>query len=718
MKGFNAVLMLAVLCVGAESARDKTITKVVKLLQDMLDKSKSTMEKERVLYAKFKCFCDLEQAAKKAEIAELKEKIPVVESKIAKLIAATNELAIEVAQLNADISQGEAEVEAAEKTRKKGRDTFESEEKDLETAIAQMDKAIEILKALVGPKHGGAFMASKTDVEQRAVMVEEAGSFHVVGATEARQALASVSVFLTAKQQQLVHEKAEAFLQGVSSGALVSKEGKHGEWEVIKMLEMLLVQFKKNMEEMQKTEGTAVETFNTYMETQKKLLDEMTTALDEKNEAVANNEDELASKRGQLSDMQKALAHAEETLANLIESCADKAVEYEKRRRERANEEAAISEAISILNSDSAFESFGKVDATSTGKTGLLQIGSSRHSHEHEHEGSTSADAAAQGRARASAVLKATVTKSRSLRLARVAALLEEGGPFKVVLYKIGELLAVIEKEGANDAENLDWCNSERESYDKDIKKKKDEISTLKDEIEEITNTIHDPKTGLLVQIDEAEASLSKNHETQKEETDERAKEHAEYLVDMANCADAEALLKSAVKVLTNYYKKGSLVQTGRMWVRRTLFREDPPETWEEGSSTKQSDAGNEVIDMLEFIIKETKKEADDFQKAEDESKKDFDKSMDSLKEEQAELEKSIAELTETLAEKKVELMEKGKELKSAKAAKEKMENYLEKIKPGCDFITENFDAREANRKTEKAALKEAEEIIKGLADK
>jgi len=35
------------------------------------------------------------------------------------------------------------------------------------------------------------------------------------------------------------------------------------------------------------------------------------------------------------------------------------------------------------------------------------------------------------------------------------------------------------------------------------------------------------------------------------------------------------------------------------------------------------------------------------------------------------------------------------------------------KIKPGCDFITENFDERETNRATETTAMEEAIDLIK-----
>merc|ERR1719213_556085 len=87
---------------------------------------------------------------------------------------------------------------------------------------------------------------------------------------------------------------------------------------------------------------------------------------------------------------------------------------------------------------------------------------------------------------------------------------------------------------------------------------------------------------------------------------------------------------------------------------------------------------------------------------------------MADLKAEQAELEKSLATLQQTLAEKEKELQQKNEELKQTEADKLAIERYLEKIKPGCDYITTNFDLRESNRGKEKAALEKAVELLKG----
>ena len=62
---FIALFALFALSSGSELvAKDNTITKVVKLLQTMLDKSVTEGDAERKIYAKFKCYCDTSEAEK------------------------------------------------------------------------------------------------------------------------------------------------------------------------------------------------------------------------------------------------------------------------------------------------------------------------------------------------------------------------------------------------------------------------------------------------------------------------------------------------------------------------------------------------------------------------------------------------------------------------------------------------------------------------------
>merc|ERR1712066_423541 len=88
--------------------KDRTITQVVKLLQDMLEKSQKEGDEERVIYAKFKCYCDTSEAEKKASIKSLTKQIDLLESQIAEIQGDTGGLSSECADLKAKMADNKA----------------------------------------------------------------------------------------------------------------------------------------------------------------------------------------------------------------------------------------------------------------------------------------------------------------------------------------------------------------------------------------------------------------------------------------------------------------------------------------------------------------------------------------------------------------------------------------------------------------------------------
>merc|ERR1719160_867850 len=86
---------------------------------------------------------------------------------------------------------------------------------------------------------------------------------------------------------------------------------------------------------------------------------------------------------------------------------------------------------------------------------------------------------------------------------------------------------------------------------------------------------------------------------------------------------------------------------------------------------------------------------------------------MKELKDEQATLEESLAKYQLELADAEKALAENKEELKKTEAELKAIEKYLLKIKPGCDFIEENYETRKKNRNLEKEALNKATEMLK-----
>merc|ERR1740116_774108 len=283
----------------------------------------------------------------------------------------------------------------------------------------------------------------------------------------------------------------------------------------------------------------------------------------------------------------------------------------------------------------------------------------------------------------------------RTIFLAKVASLLQADNPFAVVITEIEKMLKLLEMEEAADDEQFEWYNKERDDNEKSLKEKKSQIESLESDIEKLINRIEDPKTGLKVLIANDEQSLVENDASQKSETATRTDENLAYQKDIANLQEATTLLTRAIQVLKAYYSK--IVKEDAF-----LQKEDPepPETWAEGGYKGQSGkGGTDAITMLEHILKETKTEEtvahDDELKA------------------QHDYEDSMTKLNVDLAEAEEELLGKKAEHKATVAEEEAIEAYLLKIKPGCDFITENIDTRKANRKDEEEALKGAVKLLK-----
>jgi len=270
-------------------------------------------------------------------------------------------------------------------------------------------------------------------------------------------------------------------------------------------------------------------------------------------------------------------------------------------------------------------------------------------------------------------------------------------------------MLKLIVEEGKADQTKLDWCDEEREANDSELEKRTDQIETLEGTIDDLDDQINNPETGLIAQIKSTEEDITENQATTASETKTRNEEHAVYLEETASCKTAEDILKRAIHVLQRYYD----AQAKHLEESFLQVSEDPAPPDADFNAEGQSDKGNEVLDMLNFIKDETKKERELIQTDEDDAQSDDDSSMETLKEELESLEDSLSTLNEDLAEKKKELATKKVDLKDTKHAKKAIEKYIKEIEPGCDFITDNFDLREENRETETAALEKADALIK-----
>jgi len=269
-------------------------------------------------------------------------------------------------------------------------------------------------------------------------------------------------------------------------------------------------------------------------------------------------------------------------------------------------------------------------------------------------------------------------------------------------------MLVIIEKEEKADKEQFAWCNEERSTNNAEKSRQIGIKNGLEADISKLNEEIDNPETGLKASISSLETGLAENDKSQKSETKQRSEDNQAYQKDIANLVAAEELLDKAIKVLTAYYS-----QLEGAFLQKAGDGPAPPSTWKEGAYEGRSTEGTGAIEMLTFILSETKKEEATAHDDEKSAQHDFEDSMETLTTEEKNLRKSLANDQQLLAEKEEELMTRKKELKAAKEEIAAIKTYLRKIKPGCDFITENLPMRNAARADETKALTNAVGLIK-----
>jgi len=682
---------------SSQELEPRAVARVVKLLQDMMEETKVGAAADRELYAKFKCYCDTNQEKKKASIGTLTRQIALLEADIEKLQGQNGELSAVVAKMKADMHANEAAQAEAEGLRNTSREAFVAEEADLTAAITQMTEALHVLTEIAGDQtltKGGDHTQFLASINYTKV------SNNIESKTQAllklHAALSAASSFLGLKQQRSV----QALLQTPFTDTYTARSV-----EVVGILKSMLDTFTSNLEAARTTEQAENAAFVALQASLKNAHDTMSEAYDAKQGTMGGNDSGLSENKQQLTAARDQKAEDEDFLAKLGPMCAEKERVYNKRRMFRENEQAAIAEAIAILNSDIAFRTFGSVHATSLGPTAFVQLRSiRRHS-------SFDGDSSVQRQ-----VMAALDGRAVSARVLRVVALLQAGNPFAVVLKEIDKMLALILMEADADLKQRDWCVSEKASHNADLGQKNDEITALELSINGLRDEIHNPEAGLVKQISDSEDTLVTNRQQQVSMAEMRAKENQAYQKDSASLVDAKDLLQRAIKVLTKYYD--ALREQHNPTTGSELLQNDPtpPPLWQDGTApyAGAGESGTSAISMLEFILENTKKEEHASHEAEATAQREYEDGMGGLKGEEHRLEESLVSLRATLAAKEKDLVQQEGDLKRTVGEKEAIGKYLEDIGPGCDFIESRYDARESHRQGEQTALENARGFIKG----
>merc|ERR1711972_913800 len=208
--------------------------------------------------------------------------------------------------------------------------------------------------------------------------------------------------------------------------------------------------------------------------------------------------------------------------------------------------------------------------------------------------------------------------------------------------------------------------------------------------------------------IDTLKAEIAEMQVQLKRAGEDREKENKEFQTTVADQRTTQKLLKAALSVLADFYKKSkaaSLVQ------KQEPVGPPPPAGFE---TYKKNAASGGVMSMIEQIISDAKAMEAEAIRSEEDAQKAYE---DFVKETNASIEaknKDIVNKSESKAVAEGDLVEAKETKEGILLELEQLSNYNAQLHSSCDFVLKNFDLRQTARDEEVEALRQAKAILSG----
>lgn len=690
------ILFLYSIGLDMASARLSPVTRVAELLQGLAAKIEMEAKAEEVLYNKFVCWGTSNVNTKTASNAASESRISSLNTYIADLDAGRIELTTERVDLEKEIAQLSNDLETAAAQRAKERADFEDAKKEMDQGIAALTDGIRVLGEATQGAQGN--------------LLAVRGKLRARGGFAARSAEAvAISRAVDLGKHNLAKGDAE-FLRRVLTGDVPVWD-----WKKLNRKADFKMKYSARSEKIQKTLAKLLQTFQTN-------LAEAT----QKEEAAQALHDKLAASKGAQKDtaaealrkmekengargMSRADAQAEaealttqvaddtKFIEQLQGDLERKKGEWKDRTEIRANELAAISEAIATLRSDDSRDLFKKSFASQ----GYMFLQLQR-------------DAASGRSFQAASVMQLAARAAGSARVGALAArvLASTNGHFDPVLAAIDTMVEKLKGVEETELKQKEQCEAERAAdtrsalvTSRTIDEMTDKITSLQAEIKELD-----------AEIEEKNENVKTINGQLKEAARQREDGASAYGVAKKDDDDAVALITQARTVLQRFYT--GLVQTAN--VRRQPATSaageappPPPSTWDGGYGGKSGES-NGIISILTVILEDVQKDIAKATTAEENAIKDYTDLKAGLEKDVLDLQNLISTLQGTKSGKEAEIESTESEQITQKEGLKVVMKKLEDAREGCDFISVNFPVRTSNRQIEIDGLLKAKAVLNG----
>merc|ERR1719478_639369 len=605
------------------------------------------------MYDKLSCWCKVNGDGKDTAVEIAETKTSDLNSRIKALTAKSSELDGSIKTQESEVAANKEALATATSMREEALSKFRDEEKDMILSIDSLKNALVVLEKTLGLTQ--SFLQAKSFTTVRA---------HVRDAMSKRKADDILAEILAPSDRDVL----QAFLQGKL------KAGSAQGGEIMGVLKQMKTEFESNLADMQGDESKSVTEFGELKEAKTSEILAGEKMIKEKTALLGKTKVQLAEAKEDLEDTTGAMEADQAFLVDLKERCSVSDKDWEERSKTRALEIAAVGETIKILTDDDAHDLFASTMS-------FLQLSSTRRTLSREDF----------TREQASRVLLRTGAKSGRKALVQLSASVRLDA-FKKVTEEINGMIADIKAESAGEVALKEKCKKEFHKNDMETMEIDTTIADLTTKINDFASTID----TLEKEIEALKAEIMETTINVQRSNELRVKQNKEFQAAVADQRATQVILKKALDRLGDFYAEQFVQLKAK---HRSMKQEQaPPQALPE---YKSNGGAGSVMTMIEGIITDAKNMETESIKGEQDAE---DAYQSFLAESFASIEAAQRAVTNKVEEKAT--AESGKtaaegDKADAEDTKEALAQTRAELHSGCDFVMDNFDAREMARKSE-----------------
>eukprot|EP00927_Polykrikos_kofoidii_P078131 TRINITY_DN749_c0_g1_i1.p1 TRINITY_DN749_c0_g1~~TRINITY_DN749_c0_g1_i1.p1 ORF type:complete len:726 (+),score=159.77 TRINITY_DN749_c0_g1_i1:62-2239(+) len=661
------------------------VTKVVTLLQELKTRIDTENMQDQDAFDKYACWCEKTTKTKADAITDARTSLSSLGNTILQLKGAVATTVSEIKGLIGEIKANEETQQSLAEVRQKENAAFEAEKSELVQASSALEQAILVLKSATGGASLLGIRGTGSDKLLMALHAVRTAAAHLPASKQARAGRHLVALDAATQISGRRYTPQSATIQGILSDMYDT--------------------FTTTLESATKEEATRQRNYESLVHTLQETLQTLQATLAKKERAKAESETMLADATQDFAGTEAQLSADVEVFDSTKQSCELKTQEWSTRKSLRATELSGITQAITVLTSDEARETFGKAIQPGFAAPTLLQVRLSGASSVLSH------------------AFESLVHQARRIhsdRLAEVALVVRDHqsvrgvGHFDKVLEAIDSMTSMLQQETQADTEEADHCtayfhNSTLQKEDLDWKIKKNDARI--ERLEETVAAQETERTSVETDITAVQTDINQT-------TAARSEAHQRFLEAKQDDEKAITLLQQASALLAEYYEQHGFDVNG---TKASLLRlREPNDSLEALPEAKFSDKGSRSLDakgivsMLAMIVEDLQAEKALAIRTEEADQVDFERRIASLRKLEEELTKRKIDLDGSIA---LRNEDKSSE-ESLKQDNERdllaVESTESTTKPRCDWILAHLAERREKRAQEAEALSVARAYLAG----